>query len=109
MGIIKVYNRFKGSAIGMLVSASGARAKLHSIGEVPIASVFDNDDANFLDESCILLLRADVADTEVVRVKYPDGTVNILDAWKLKVAPTEVIKVYAAGTSITADQMFLSK
>ena len=113
MSVIKVY---KEKILGLLtnrsvlVSQSGDRAKLHSMGEIELTSPFyDDDELNILDESVLLFLHQDVADDATVRLMYPDGVINTIAAWKLKVTCTEVIKVFNTGTTVDVLQMFISK
>ena len=110
--MINVYkSRIKGFKLfrNILVSQSEARAKIHSIGEIPIADIRDNNLTNILDEAILLFVHNDAPDDGKVKIMYPDGTTNIIDVWKLKATCTEVVKIIDTGTTISNDLMFLSK
>ena len=110
--MLKVYlKRVKGYKVfsHFLLSQSGDRAKLHSVGEIDIALIRDNDETNKLKEGVLLFIKADAPEDGTVRVMYVDGKTNILPTWKLKASCTEVVKVFETGTTLANDQMYLSK
>jgi len=105
-----------------LVSQNGERAKLHSTGEVLLVNTLDTsppegltqhlrDDitANVLSSGVIIKVKNTVPDTAEIKIMYLNGVINTIEAWKLKVASTEVIKVYLTPTTVTNGLIFLSK
>ena len=92
-----------------LLSQSGDRAKVHSVGEIDVALLRDDDVTNKLDEGVLLFVRKEVGDDETVKIMYPDGTPHILPVWKLKATCVEVIKVFDTDTTVDNADLFLSK
>ena len=110
--MIKVYaSRIKGflARRSILVSQSEARAKVHSIGEIQLTDIRDDDDANILNEGVLLFVKQDTPDDDEVKIMYEDGTTNIIKVWKLKASCTEVRKVYATPADVPNDNLYLSK
>jgi len=118
---MKTYNRRinqLNTTTTMLLSQSGDRAKVHSIGEIPLTGDYpnvgdpalrDDDPTNVLDEAVLLFVNSDISDTDTIKVMYPDGTINTLIAWKLKATCTEVVKVFDSDTTVANANIFLSK
>jgi len=116
MNNLKEYTRVYTKAISgllknrtFILSQSGSRAKLHSVGEIDIATLRDDDLENHLREGVLLFMHADADDDAIVKVMYADETVNEIAVWKLKASCTEVIKIIDTGTTVDNSLMFLSK
>jgi len=124
MSLTRVYRNLIGQFTtrkSVLLSQSGSRAKIHGTGEVYLVAAIvpapsgvvqllrDDVVDNVLDEGVILKVKADVSDDALIQVTYPDGVVGVLQAWKLKVACIEVIKVYLTPGAVALDQIFLIK
>jgi len=111
--MIKVYDKtikgFKTIVRTFILSQSGNRAKIHSVGEINLADIKNDDVEVRLDESVLLFVHADADDDATVKLMYPDGTVNVISAWKLKATCTEVIKIFDTDTTVPNAQLFLSK
>ena len=112
---IRVYKNSLGwfKIIGklFLLSQSGSVAKVHSVGEIAIADLKSDDVAeeDLLRDPVLLFVKADTDDDATVKLMYPDSTINVIEAWKLKSTCTEVIKIFTTDTTVPDANMFLSK
>ena len=113
MAVIKMYKRLLSKAgvtiKSYMLSQSGYRAKLHSVGEIALASIKSDLDTDILEEPAIILLNADVDDTLTVKIMNPDRTTRTVEAWKLKAVCTELLKVYSTGTTVADADIYITK
>ena len=95
-----------------LMNGDNGRTILQNAEEIDIATIFDDDVTNVLDQPALLTVNPfdDIVDKDAdIKIMFKSGGIATVKAWQVMARCYSVIKVFSTGTSVDSSELKLNR